>query len=123
MSEANFRFQNEYTPDQIYSLVLIAIKAAGPLNRPARQSMNANVIGEMYRLGAARVFSALRRVDFEPDVIQASVGWLNAIEELGFREIVMVEDSVREIEALEASSEVQKGRKRPGGKIPSRGEG
>ena len=121
MSEANFRFEKEYTARQIYNLVMIAIRAAGPLNRPARRFTNANVLREMYRLGAQRAFTLLRRMDFKPDAMQSFVGSLNAIEAAGYREIGGVEESVREIEAVGARSEAQEGRKRPGKKVPNRG--
>lgn len=63
ISEAIFRFEDHYTPQQLYRLIIMTIRAGGPLNRAPVLTYSWPLMLEIIRLNMMRAREMIRRSD------------------------------------------------------------
>ena len=94
LSEAIFRFEAQYSGGQLYRLLLIAIKATGPLNRKPVGFEQAAFQREILRLNMAEIRKSMRELDWGSEFqtyMRAATDWLES----------RTEDFVETLEELE----------------------
>ncbi|GJD57228.1 hypothetical protein [Methylobacterium dankookense] len=86
VSEAIYRFEGHHSPQQLYRLIMMTIRAGGPLNRAPAFGASWPLTMEIIRLNMLRARAVLRRGG-----VQSELAWLlpalNAFEERAGRPI------------------------------------
>lgn len=81
LSEAIFRFEAQYSGGQLYRLLVIAIKATGPLNRKPVRFEQAAFQREILRLNMAEIRKSMRELDWGSEFqthMRAATNWLES---------------------------------------------
>ncbi|MCO6051505.1 hypothetical protein NGM99_17105 [Mesorhizobium sp. RP14(2022)] len=81
LSQAIFRFEAQYSGGQLYRLLLITIKATGPLNRKPVGFKQAAFQREILRLNMAEIRKSMRELDWGSEFqtyMRAATDWLES---------------------------------------------